>query len=76
MHNLLSGGLGCNVRLDMPPESGSQKGFGKIALRLLFPGGVRGEDGCGVTRCPRNRGKITADSEGARSACCGGEGGI
>lgn len=32
MHNLPSGGLGCNVRLDTPLEEDCQKGFGKIAL--------------------------------------------
>ena len=32
MHNLPSGGLGCNVWLDTSPEEGSQKEFGKIAL--------------------------------------------
>ena len=30
--NLPSSSLGCNVRLDTPPEEGCQKGFGKIAL--------------------------------------------
>ena len=48
------------------PRGVLQSATSALNARLSLPGRVRSEGGCRVTRCPRNRGKISRELRSAR----------